>query len=233
MKRFQQAFTIVELLIVIVVVAILAAITVVAYNGITNNAKQASLKSDLSTAAKKIHLSKVESDAFPVAKPDYVKNGLVYYSNGSVFCVSGRVNTKTFSLQESGGIKEEGCTLPVATTMQQFSSAHCDSQPVYTGANPAAIQTLTDSRGGTVRTYEVAKLADGKCWMLTNLKLGSTTGTITLTAQDSNVASSFVMAPLGSFSSYNLSTEYDTPYALAGVSGDTGLGATNYGYLYN
>jgi len=46
-------FTIVELLIVIVVIAILAAITIVAYRGVQNNAYDASVKSDLNTIATK------------------------------------------------------------------------------------------------------------------------------------------------------------------------------------
>ena len=43
----KKGFTIVELLIVIVVIAILAAISVVAYNGIQDRAKQSQIKSDL------------------------------------------------------------------------------------------------------------------------------------------------------------------------------------------
>lgn len=48
-----KGFTIVELLIVIVVIGILAAITVVAYNGITDRSKTASAESAASGAAKK------------------------------------------------------------------------------------------------------------------------------------------------------------------------------------
>ena len=47
MKHKQIGFTIVELLIVIVVIGILAGITIVAYNGIQNRAKVASIQSDL------------------------------------------------------------------------------------------------------------------------------------------------------------------------------------------
>jgi len=46
-KNKQSGFTIVELLIVIVVIAILATITFVAYGGIQRSAAEATLKSDL------------------------------------------------------------------------------------------------------------------------------------------------------------------------------------------
>ncbi|MFZ1250344.1 MAG: prepilin-type N-terminal cleavage/methylation domain-containing protein [Candidatus Microsaccharimonas sp.] len=50
-KQKQSGFTIVELLIVIVVIAILAAITIVAYNGIQNRASDAAVQSDLRSLA--------------------------------------------------------------------------------------------------------------------------------------------------------------------------------------
>ncbi|MFZ1302171.1 MAG: LamG domain-containing protein [Candidatus Microsaccharimonas sp.] len=50
----QTGFTIVELLIVVVVIAILAAITIVAYNGIQQRALTSTLQSELSQAVKKL-----------------------------------------------------------------------------------------------------------------------------------------------------------------------------------
>lgn len=49
----QKGFTIVELLIVVVIIAILAAITIVAYNGIQARAKSAAAQSTASMVAKK------------------------------------------------------------------------------------------------------------------------------------------------------------------------------------
>ncbi len=75
----------------------------------------------------------------------------------------------------------------------------------------------------------IAKLADGNCWMLDNLKRGSTSGTITLTPSDSNVASNFTLPQVTTGGSQ----EYDTPRVYGPVPGDSGSDATNYGYLYN
>lgn len=64
-KQKQTGFTIVELLIVIVVIAILATISIVAYNGIQDRANDTAVKSDLSNLAKKIQLAAAESGEFP------------------------------------------------------------------------------------------------------------------------------------------------------------------------
>lgn len=65
-KTKSQGFTIVELLIVVVVIAILAAITIVSYNGITNRANQSASRSTASTVQKKIELYFSEVGNYPV-----------------------------------------------------------------------------------------------------------------------------------------------------------------------
>ncbi|MDT4856622.1 Type II secretion system protein G precursor [compost metagenome] len=64
-KPKQPGFTIVELLIVIVIIGILAAITIVAYNGIQNRAIEASVRSDMANAGKKLELLKAELTTYP------------------------------------------------------------------------------------------------------------------------------------------------------------------------
>ena len=66
-KTKNQGFTIVELLIVVVVIAILAAITIVSYNGITNRANQSASKSIAATVQKKAELYNSEESVFPTA----------------------------------------------------------------------------------------------------------------------------------------------------------------------
>lgn len=67
-NRSTQGFTIVELLIVIVIIAILAAITIVAYNGIQARARDSTRKNDIAQLAKVTKL-------YAVDKGDYVRAG--------------------------------------------------------------------------------------------------------------------------------------------------------------
>ena len=53
-SNFRCAFTIVELLIVMVIISILAIIFIVSYGNIANKATIAMLKSDLSSASKQL-----------------------------------------------------------------------------------------------------------------------------------------------------------------------------------
>jgi len=61
-RRASDGFTIVELLIVIVVIAILAAITIVSYNGITKRAADSALMTDASSAATQLSVYKVTNN---------------------------------------------------------------------------------------------------------------------------------------------------------------------------
>lgn len=56
-----KGFTIVELLIVIVIVAILAAITVVAYNGIQTRSQNSKISADLTMFIRAIHAARINS----------------------------------------------------------------------------------------------------------------------------------------------------------------------------
>ncbi len=60
----SRGFTIVELLVVIVVIAILAAITIVAYSGIQDKARQAKITSDLGELSKAIILARNSRGSF-------------------------------------------------------------------------------------------------------------------------------------------------------------------------
>lgn len=81
----QTGFTIVELLIVIVVIAILAAISIVAYNGIQNRSKNVTTQQSLSQVAKLV-------EAYNALKGSYPSTGSlnnVYTDSGCPFSADG------------------------------------------------------------------------------------------------------------------------------------------------
>ncbi len=69
MDKSVRGFTIVELLIVIVVIAILAAITIVAYNGIQSRARDTQRASDISVLLKGLENYRTINGAYPTATP--------------------------------------------------------------------------------------------------------------------------------------------------------------------
>jgi len=86
----QSAFTIVELLVVIVVIGILAAITIVSYTGISSRAVAASLQSDLASSTKKLNMYFTEYNSYPTAL------------NGS-YCPTAPIASTTYCLSKSSG----------------------------------------------------------------------------------------------------------------------------------
>jgi general secretion pathway protein G len=64
-KRPQTGFTIVELLIVIVVIAILAAITIVSFSGIQGSAYDSVVQSDLKQLATRVEMYKIQEGKLP------------------------------------------------------------------------------------------------------------------------------------------------------------------------
>ena len=67
MKKGGHGFTLVELLIVIVIIAILATITVVAYNGIQTRAYYSRLSGSINTYAKALAMYKIDNGDYPPA----------------------------------------------------------------------------------------------------------------------------------------------------------------------
>ncbi|MBC7868935.1 prepilin-type N-terminal cleavage/methylation domain-containing protein [Candidatus Saccharibacteria bacterium] len=101
----QTGFTIVELLVVIVVIGILAAVTIVAYSGVQQKATVASLSSDLTNASKLLKLYQVENGTYPTvndcsATPvaDSICLKASPGSSYTAFQVNNSVNPQTFCL---------------------------------------------------------------------------------------------------------------------------------------
>ncbi|MGH7218226.1 MAG: type II secretion system protein [Candidatus Microsaccharimonas sp.] len=117
LTHLKKGFTIVELLIVVVVIAILASITIVSYGGITEQAKMSSLSSTVNQYMKLLEMYHVENGTFPPGDwaclgqsvSDYpAKDG---YAAGA--CVKGTHN---------GGFVYPGFSSTVSTALAPYAS---------------------------------------------------------------------------------------------------------------
>ena len=128
-SRTTSGFTIVELLVVIVVIGILAAITIVAYTGITQKAINSSLQSDLSNASTKLKMFQVDNSAYPTANhcpTPGVKEICLKLSTGNTFVgysANNQSNPQTFLLIISNNslaykVTSNSAPTQLASTMQ-------------------------------------------------------------------------------------------------------------------
>jgi prepilin-type N-terminal cleavage/methylation domain-containing protein len=115
-RKNARGFTIVELLIVIVVIGILASITIVAYNGVTQQASAVVLKSDLHNAASQLEIDKASANSETYAADDSALirsegTNFEYTSDGSTYCLSATSDTSNISayhISSAAGSIEEG-----------------------------------------------------------------------------------------------------------------------------
>lgn len=119
----MPGFTIVELLTVIVIVAILAAISIVVYNGVAEQAAEATLKSDLKNASTQLGLYHSEHSEYPSEEPAGSTNppaSLVaspgndfqYSSTDSAYCLtatSTNTSAAAFNVSSTSGVAEGTC----------------------------------------------------------------------------------------------------------------------------
>lgn len=94
-SKQKHGFTIVELLIVIVVIGILSAITIVAYNGVQARANNTAIQSDLTNFKKKLELARIDAvdGLYPSAPTSamglaFTKSAYKLDRNNLYYCVS-------------------------------------------------------------------------------------------------------------------------------------------------
>lgn len=138
----SRGFTIVELLIVIVVIAILAAITIVAFNGIQNRANASTAKGNASTLQKKMEAYASINGSLPAAATSLTTqlNGTTESNIGSDYTI-GTPN----STNGKNTFRVRFCSAPVGAT--GFEIGYWDY-----AASPAGIATVTGGGGTTACT---------------------------------------------------------------------------------
>lgn len=105
--RKNAGFTIVELLIVIVVIGILAAITVVAYNGIQERARVATITTDLSGATRLLAIHETDKGSYPATLAETNDNQGIkasagttyqYSTTGSTYCLTATKGSASYKV---------------------------------------------------------------------------------------------------------------------------------------
>jgi type IV pilus assembly protein PilA len=128
--KTSSGFTIVELLIVIVVIGILAAITIVAYNGVQARAKTSQAQASAEGAVKKTELFFAEKSSYPAISTDLTGAGAA----GTSYLLSG----VTF-------VAAMGTTPPTALSSLTFYKCGTGSSTAAP-TTVAGITTITGSR---------------------------------------------------------------------------------------
>lgn len=166
----QSGFTIVELLIVVVVIAILAAITIVSYNGITTQANAAAAKSFTSTVAKKFEAYQAENGRYPVVITEVNSSADAsrsYYIN---LAAAAGTTASTYSTQAA--VFETGTSSLNANVGKNVVSVRkCASG---TPANQAAI-TASNVTGLELRSWDYNTAAVSTTVTYLGANTGSTT----------------------------------------------------------
>ncbi len=177
----KSGFTILELIIVIAIIGILAAISLVSYNGIQNRVEDTKAKSDASNAAKQLELRRISERTFPIGttNPDltvsdgvnvqYNSDGITYKltvvserNNDISYCITSEKPTPTKGLCDGhvadvgGGGEPEPPAGPTPLYMQTVDAYNCPSDRTM------AVDKRDD------KSYWIQSIG-GACWMMTDL----------------------------------------------------------------
>lgn len=155
----QKGFTIVELLIVIVVIAILAAITLATYNGIQSRAQETSVQHDMSNISKQVEIYKVDEGRYP--------------SSAKLQELGVKVNKRTYGVNPTGAtifycVDNAGTVFSIVARVKsskllQYLSSSGNTS-VYAGSATAPQLCLDSGVPGTTSTVTYTAFTEDGEW---------------------------------------------------------------------
>lgn len=144
----RSGFTIVELLIVVVVIALLAAISLIAYTNFQNRALDSVVRSDLAAIAKSLDIAKVDLGRYPQSNsefPDGFKFSKSAYDDSSLniyYCLNRsasdsygiKVRSKSGAgFQLHNGVVTSGVSVDASSTCALVGTTWSSSDPTFFG----------------------------------------------------------------------------------------------------
>ena len=172
-KEFR-AFTIVELLIVIVVLGILAGITVIGYGTWQTRLAQSSVQSDLKSAAAAMEQAKNFGNGYPTSLPDSFESGsnvIITYASGGAgsYCIEARSTTNPSVTYYISAISAKEPTPGTCTSYSDDFAGSGAMGNIKTGSPILAWQSLNSSLGDWTRNsggYATTTIAAGSSPMI-------------------------------------------------------------------
>jgi len=157
-SRSTEAFTIVELLIVIVVIGILAAITIVSFNGVSAKARIAGLQSTLVSSAKAIENARTVAGTttYPTTAPSGLDPAISYTSNTTLggYCATKTDTGLTYMVTQSNPTPHPGPSSAATgcSVTNMIASPSFEVNSTVWGTGTRAVLTATTAYGAVAGT---------------------------------------------------------------------------------
>ena len=159
-QKRQTGFTIVELLIVIVVIAVLAAITTVAFSGIQQRAKDSKRTNEIAQLSKVLEMYYIDNGAYPDCSGGKYVPGTAFNGNTVAICLAqlvpkylatlptDPVNTGLYQYRYGFGTKKTGNNTFVSDNSDNYVigvKLDTSSAPLYSGWGLTGLNYLVGS----------------------------------------------------------------------------------------
>lgn len=224
--RTQGGFTLVELLIVIVVIAILATLTIVAYNGIANRAVDSVMQNDLSNSAQLLEKAKIDGSAYP----DSLANAGLTPSSSVSYQYTYNSSSNSYCLTATSSSSSD--TYHISSDSGTVQSGVCPGHNMITGSpSPAGYTDLSNAVSGNSFIASIGSIPTGD-WIIAifsytnnaDLSVVPSGWTLIVPRHTTNTMQTVVYAKMKLAS--------DSDLQSFGAAGSGGAGTTNMALLW-